>query len=381
MAINYLYIDDDSTDRANGTVQGLKKGGYIEVFLSQPESTWEQQIQFIEDRQKEDKLDGLIIDLRLDDYANTKDGKKANYRGTSLAQEIRTRQKEKSIKEFPIILFSANDKITQSLENSGRNLFDVFIEKDSITSADIYIKEYIPKLIALAEGYRTINLSAENLSKVLSIDIGVVDERFVSELNNLANNPSHVIANFLINELLLKQGLLIDEWTLAARLGVDIEQSSEDWKQVLSSLNEALYKGVFYQGWKRWWMPIIEIWWNKTIHAETYLRATSASDRVEYIKKELKLTKICPSKKIQKSDSDEFWTVCKGYNRPLDPVDGLMIDRQENLYPWQDPDYVSVEAALHRTNINIWKKVAKLEEERLKELQAQYRREREKKYE
>lgn len=381
MAINYLYIDDDSTDRANGTVQGLKKGGYIEVFLSQPESTWEQQIQFIEDRQKEDKLDGLIIDLRLDDYANTKDGKKANYRGTSLAQEIRTRQKEKSIKEFPIILFSANDKITQSLENSGRNLFDVFIEKDSITSADIYIKEYIPKLIALAEGYRTINLSAENLSKVLSIDISVVDERFVSELNNLANNPSHVIANFLINELLLKQGLLIDEWTLAARLGVDIEQSSEDWKQVLSSLNEALYKGVFYQGWKRWWMPIIEIWWNKTIHAETYLRATSASDRVEYIKKKLKLTKICPSKKIQKSDSDEFWTVCKGYNRPLDPVDGLMIDRQENLYPWQDPDYVSVEAALHRTNINIWKKVAKLEEERLKELQAQYRREREKKYE
>lgn len=34
MAINYLYIDDDSSDRANGTVQGLKKGGHIEVFLS-----------------------------------------------------------------------------------------------------------------------------------------------------------------------------------------------------------------------------------------------------------------------------------------------------------------------------------------------------------
>lgn len=228
----------------------------------------------------------------------------------------------------------------------------------------------------MAKGYRSINLSAENLSKVLSIDISIVDERFVSELNNLANNPSHVIANFLVNELLLKQGLLIDERTLAARLGIDIEQSSEDWEQVLSSLNEALYKGVFYQGWERWWMPIIEIWWNKTIHAETYLRATSASDRVEYIKKELKLTKIYPSEKMPKSDSDEFWTVCKGNNRPLDPVDGLMIDRQENLYPWQDPDYVSVEAALHRTNINIWKKVAKLEEERLKELQVQYRRER-----
>lgn len=376
MAINYLYIDDDSSDRANGTVQGLKKGGFIEVFLSQPESTWEEQIQFIQEKQKEDKLDGLIIDLRLDDYANAKDGAKANYRGTSLAQEIRTRQKEGGIKEFPIILFSGNDKVTQSLENSGKDLFDICIEKDSITNEDIYEKLFVPKLYALADGYTVIKKCEEDISKVLNVDIDIVDERFISELNNLITNPAHSFARFILDELLLKQGLLVDEFTLAARLGVDIEKSSEDWKKILKSLDDAIYKGVFWQGWNRWWMPIIEKWWTEVSKNKTYLRSTPAIERIEFIKKKFNLSSIYPAKKIEKSSSEEFWTVCKGYNKALDPIDGLMIDGQENLYPWQDPDYVSIDAALKRKSINIWKKVAKLEEERLKELQEQYRKER-----
>ena len=94
------------------------------------------------------------------------------------------------------------------------------------------------------------------------------------------------------------------------------------------------------------------------------------------MKKELKLSNICPAEKIEKSSSNEFWTVCKGYNKPLDPIDGLIIDGQENLYPWQDLDYVSIDAALRKKNVNAWKKVAKLEEERLKELQEQYKKER-----
>lgn len=60
----------------------------------------------------------------------------------------------------------------------------------------------------------------------------------------------------------------------------------------------------------------------------------------------------------------------------MDPVDGLMIDGQENLYPWQDAEYVSVDAALKRKNNNVWKKVAKLEEERLIELERQFKKNR-----
>ena len=369
MSVNYLYIDDDSSQRASGTVLGFTKGGVINVELNQPKSTWEQQQIFIADKQ----LDGLILDLRLDDYANIEDGTKANFRGTSLAQEIRTRQKEGILKDFPIVLFSANDKVMQSLDNSGKDLFDICFKKDSITSDEIFEKQFIPQLYALSNGYYTIKEFSNDLQKTLNVDTDFIDDRFLAELSNLTNNPPHIIAHFVIEELILRQGLLINERVLGARLGIDIE-NSQDWDKVIESLTSTKYNGVFNEGWQRWWMPLVENWWNEVIQAETYLRSTPATERVELIKSKLNLNDIQPAQKIEKADSEDFWTVCKGYNRPLDTIDGLVIDGQENLYPWQEPEYVSVEAALNRKNIEDWVKVAKLEMEHLKELQKIYQR-------
>lgn len=366
----YLYVDDDSNDRTDGTVQGFKKEDYIEIIFSQPQSSWEEQILFIEEKEKGDKLDGLILDLRLDDYPNI-EHKKANFRGTSLAQEIRTRQKEGILKPFPVVLFSGNDKVANSLENSGKDLFDICIEKESIDDTT-----YIPyrhKLHALAEGYKIISKLNSNLPSVLKVDMEIIDNRFLSELNNLSGNPSHVIARFILNELIEKQGLLIDEGILAARLGVDISLS-DDWDKILESLSFSRYLGIFSSGWTRWWMPMVEQWWKESINSESYLRSTPATERVKMIKEKFGIANIYPSEKIEKSDSEEYWTICKGYNRPLDPVDGLIIDGQENLYPWQDSEYVSIDAALRKKNVDNWKKVAKIEEVRLSELQMQFKR-------
>jgi hypothetical protein len=370
MQVTYVYIDDDSKDRTDGTVQGFKQDNFIDITPSQPQSTWEEQISFIENSEKEDKLDGLILDLRLDDYPNA-DKKKANYRGTSLAQEIRTRQKEGILKPFPIVLFSGNDKVVNSLENSGKDLFDICIGKETINDTSYF--EFRLKLNALAEGYKFISSAKFTAQNILNIDESLLDERFVSELYNLAEDPCHVISRFLINELISKQGLLINEQVLAARLGIDIELSS-DWNKVKESLLASFYNGVFSMGWSRWWMPKIEIWWIDVIKADSYLRSTSASQRINLIKEKLGLSNLQTSQKIEKADSEEYWTVCLGYNRPLDPVDGLIIDGQENLYPWQDPEYVSIDAALKKKNVDLWKRVAKIEEERLAELQEQFKK-------
>ncbi|MDO5881750.1 hypothetical protein Q4O57_17290 [Phocaeicola vulgatus] len=83
---------------------------------------------------------------------------------------------------------------------------------------------------------------------------------------------------------------------------------------------------------------------------------------------------LIAAEKISKADSDEFWTLCKGYHLPLDPVDGLIVQGQDNLYPWQEPEYVSVEAALWRTNIDDWISVADVEKERYEELKILYSR-------
>lgn len=369
MATTFLYIDDDRLDKSKEKVQGFESST-LTILTNQHKGTWEGQIKFIKDN--EAVLDGLILDLRLDDFPN-EDGHRADFRGTSLAQEIRTRQKEGEFKTFPIILFSGNDKLEKSLEKSGKDLFDICIDKGMINTKSYDI--FSPKLIALAEGYKILSKSNIGLNEILKIDVNIIDERFIAELKELLNNPTHVISVFLINEFIQKQGLLIDEITLAARLGIEVD-NSKDWYKIIESLIPAKYIGVFSEGWQRWWMPLIEIWWKKVINSETYLRSTSASDKVNMIKEKLGLKNINVAPKIEKADSEEYWTICKGYNRPLDPIDGLLIDGQENLYPWQDAEYVSVDAALKRKNNNVWKKVARLEEERLNELEILYKKNR-----
>lgn len=369
MAVTFIYIDDDKLKDAEAKVQGFEQSG-LKVITNQHKGTWENQLKFI--KENESTLDGLILDLRLDDYPNA-EGERAGFRGTSLAQEIRTRQKEGEFKAFPIVLFSGNDKLEKSLEKSGKDLFDICIDKGQINAKSYDV--FTPQLIALADGYKTISKQIPNLLEVLRTNIAVIDERFISELSDLTSNPTHVIAGFLISELIGKQGLLIDEQVLAARLGINISKSS-DWNRVLDSLSPAKYEGVFSAGWHRWWMSLIDEWWKKVVGAETYLRSTPAQIRVELIKEKLGLSNLQFAEKITKADSEEYWTICKGYNLPLDPVDGLMIDGQENLYPWQDAEYVSIDAALRRKNNNAWKKVAKLEEERLNDLEQQFRKER-----
>jgi hypothetical protein len=368
MEILFLYIDDDKVQTSKEKVQGFEQKGRLTIVPNQHKGTWEEQLKFI--KENENSMNGLILDLRLDDFPN-EETKYADFRGTSLAQEIRTRQKETALISFPIVLFSANDKLEQSLENSGKDLFDICIDKSKVNTDTFTI--ITPRLISLAEGYISLK-DNKDISKILNIDIDLIDERFVSELYQLLNNPVHIISQFIIYELIEKQGLLIDEQILAARLGIDII-TSQDWEKVKESLSSAKYTGVFSEGWQRWWMPLAEIWWKETIKAETYLRSTPATERVELIKNALQLENLQSAEKIDKADSEEFWTVCKGYNLPLDPVDGLIIKGQEKLYPWQEPEYVSVDAALKSKNKdNVWKNVAKIEEKYLKELQEQYKR-------
>jgi len=368
MEIHFLYIDDDKVQISKEKVQGFEQNGRLTIVPNQHKGTWEEQLKFI--KENENSMNGLILDLRLDDFPN-EETKYADFRGTSLAQEIRTRQKEKALISFPIVLFSANDKLEQSLENSGKDLFDICIDKSKVNTDTFTI--ITPRLISLAEGCISLKYN-KNISKFLNVEVDLIDERFVSELAQLLNNPIHTISQFIICELIEKQGLLINEQVLAARLGIDIE-NSQDWEKVKESFAAAKYTGVFGNGWQQWWMPLVEKWWVETIKAESYLRSTSATERVETIKNNLKLENLNSAKKIAKADSEEFWTVCKGYNKPLDPVDGLIIEGQENLYPWQEPEYVSIDAALKSKNKDsVWKNVAKLEEEHLKELQEIYKK-------
>lgn len=365
MNTTYYYIDDDPQSKQK--IQGFENEN-LSIKAMQHKNSWEEQLIFF--KENEHIFDGLILDLKLDDLPND-NNIRAAFRGTSLAQEIRTRQKEGVLKPFPIILFSANDQIEKALEKSGIDLFDVFIDKSKVN--DTIFSEYNSQFIDLSNGYVLLSdpsIKADDVFKINECDL---DSRFLSEYDEIKKSPVHIQSRFILTELLCKQGLLVDESILAARLGID-KKRSEDWDKLLENISSTKYNGVFSHGWSRWWMHLIEQWWDENNKSNAFLRSMSANERVEEIKQFTHLTQLKVAEKIAKSNSDAFWTICKAYNYPLDPIDGLLIQGQDNLYSWQEPEYVSVEAALNRKNIDNWVNVADIDQNRYKTLKKLYSR-------
>lgn len=376
MACKYYYIDDTSALQAGGTITGLEAEGLLSITHELPTGEWDKQIQSILDKLTD--ADGLILDQRLDE-GESLTGNQSKYRGTSLAQEIRILTKEGKIADLPIILLSATANITGSFDNTGIDLFDKIISKERIPDIFALVRS---QLVALAEGYQLLNKIdktqiSKSINTILGKDDGFVkniDPRFTTKLESFLKSPTHIIANFIIKEILEKCGFLISEELLAARLGINIKESS-DWLALLEILNFASYTGVFSSGWRRWWMSDIEDWWGK-FGAPDDLRTTQATDRVKVISAGTGLTKLAEIPLTEYAKSTLYWTICQGTGNAIDIIDGLLIENQDDLFPWQDRQYVSYYAALRRVNSDVWHEVSALERPKLEKLQNFFRRDR-----
>ncbi len=366
----FIYIDDLSD--TIGTTRGFSVEGALKVYAEKPLDTLEEQINRIKDQD----IDGLILDLRLDDYENDNQ-KKAQFRGTTLAQEIRTRQKEGEIEQFPIFLFSGNDNIDRSLNSATIGIFDLCIKKESI-DADKY-EEYQDYFIAIAESYKNKihNSNAIEIIQLIEADALCIDS-FVSDLN-LVIEQSHTttsLVHFIINEIFNKDSVLVSEDLLACRLGVDKTKSHEAWNVIKEQLSTAKYTGALSGGWDRWWMHKVEAWWRNTMGDIDDMQYISADERVATLAHKFELTELFPPDNISKCIHRDFWTLCMGLHKPLDVLDGIVIVSQDNLYSWQDVKYVSIECALTGKNKGQWIDIASYEKLRFRELQEIYKRKR-----
>jgi len=366
--IKYLYIDD-SIEEAEQSAKGFNTDE-LNIETKRCDTSWKEQICSIA---KETDIDGLILDLRLDDTPNN-EGNRSDFRGSAIAQEIRSRQTEGDIKQFPIILFSANEKINQSFNILGNNIFDVIIDK-SLINDDLY-KQYQGQLYSISKAYKQIQKNKDeknSIIKLLNVESDLIDERFVYALENIEKKQCNVLVNFLLKELIVPQGLLVDENVLAARLGVD-RKASLDWYKVLEFFKEAQYEGILSEGWGRWWMVFIENKWAEISPNNSYLQMLSAEERINILKEKLNIDGLFPAKIMDKAHSSQFWTICQAYEKPIDPIDGFMIAGQTNLSPWLEPLYVSNEGALNRYNHDKWVDVESFEKPRLEDLKKQYSR-------
>lgn len=358
----YLYLDDAQLDESRDKVSGLSMQNVLNVKVEQNLPGWKQQME----RLKKVDYDGLILDLKLDELP-VDDGQYAGYRGTTIAQLIRDYQKEGTLKAFPMLLFTGEDNMKRALDNTGRDLFDMIIEKGSLNINTL--KKLPGQLAELSECYQQLN-GGEDARNMIKAQ-GYVDDRFMDALHTLQTENSNAsCARFLLNEFVLKPGLIIDDSLLAARLGVDKDKSGNGWNAVLKLFEKARYGGIFGENWTRWWMRTVNTIWKE--NTGTVLQQLSAEERVDLLQKLIGNEEIVVAAKTKYAESNSFWAVCCATGKPLDPIDGFEVMGQDNSYPWQDLQYVSKEAAFHKIRQEQWKGVATSEKERLEYLKQQY---------
>ena len=364
MAIKYYYIDDDPQSTIVETAKGLSiYPEKLEITAFQHKN-WDNQISFIIENQ--DLFDGLLLDWSLNN--KNEEGINANYNVEALAQQLRRYiiDNEKIRKDFPIVICSADYRFKEIFckEVSGHDLFDLVFEKDDF---DLYQDRIISQLEDLAHSYKII-ANQKTVKDIFNLkNTNQLDYRVLDYLETQINQPTHEIARFIFEKIINSNGVLIDEFLLASRLGVDIidNSNSKDWLKLLEIIEEALYKGVFSSGWPRWWMIKINEFWE--LNFEISLGNLSAEKRVQLLNEKFELN-LVPAKIREKGSSNYFWVICKKTKYPLSIDDAILSTSDINKSSWEEDEYFSIESAL----VEDIKNIHVLEKERIKKLKVLY---------
>ena len=367
MPYKILYIDDEDNLRSQAYADGLSGLGLVDITIEKPTS-FEMLINELVEKQA--SIDALILDLKLD--GNQLGNRVATYTAPSLAAGIRSKCfHDDGFKiEFPIFLLSSSENLKKYFDpdSSSHDLFDYTINKTSIGESG---EQQERKISSIIDAYQVINEDKKDFAKILGVSsIDLLDDRiFTSRFLEGKDTSISEISQFIFQEILLKSGVLINQDILAARLGIDYKKS-EDWMLVLEQLNDAKYLGVFSSSFKRWWNADIMKWWNMNFNNIPLIRL-DASERVKLIKERFSFNNLVEAIKINKATSTKFWTVCYTYKQPLDPKDGFLIDGNQ-LSPWQDKRYLSLESLLERDAKGNGFRIHPLEWKRFEDLKKEY---------
>lgn len=351
MTTKYLYIDDQEKD-GRDTFASAVMDEPLHIDTIAP-MDFDALMRHLSDKLAD--YGGLILDWRLDEIAIGDTA--VQYRAGALAQEIRTRGAESTLKELPIVVWSTMEKLGNSYRSdlSSHDLFDMVYYKETFAEKGSNIRG---ELISLANGYTMVlGLMERGIQSVLATDettFHLVDTRFTSRFGDEEMTSVHDWASFLFKEAIIASGVLISEDLLAVRLGVDMSVSP-DWKTLKTHLPPAsVYNGPFHEAWPRWWSWLVEHeWWPFLAGKDQQLPPLSqltAKQRVDFLKEYLGLAEIVPLEPIAKGYSARFYVMCEVDGRPLDPVDGMLLSGRNGTetLPWQDQRYISRDAALSR---------------------------------
>jgi len=372
----FLYLDDNDKITRDGDVELINHLFDDLVIVTDYPNSWNKRSkQIISDI--ENDIDGLILDWEFTNQsAEAKKGcheaEDVDFTAESLAEHIRVSVGQNKLKkDVPIIICSADLKNSftnfRNKEVSSRDIFDLSVLKSDLF--DKRAKKNGLQLLDLAHTYKYLQNNQYDAKSLLNIEdeeIEEIDIRFIDSLEILFPTTAHDLVQFIIREFIEKEGLLIDLMVLAARLGVDINESTQDWYKLIEILQKdnVFYNGILANGWKRVWAFRLNKWW-ENIAENTELQSLPADRRVEILNSKFNL-KLIPAEKIKFCSSNRYWTVCRGTMKPLDPLNGFLIG-QYISYPWQNPEYVSGYAELDKSEEAQSWKINIMDRERFKE--------------
>lgn len=368
---NFLCIDDQQDTTPEDFIRVLEGEADLKVTRLLPIEIGSQ-IDLIFNASNCTANFGLLVDLRLDMEVGSNHAR-VPYRGTTLAQELRTRLAENPKQNaFPIILWSINTKFAKSFkpDDTAHDLFDAIYGKDEEVNDCPHL--VAAQMCSLAKGYDEINRAYVDGTLNPSI-LGLSEEQVSPTVSTfidhfafiIKNRAKHDVALHLMADLIVPAGLLVDEKLLAARFGVDIDASSQEWQKLKGMLSSARYSGPFGDGWTRWWWFAAEAWWNALRERPANLRRLSANDRVKFLNETLGL-QLVVAQPFQSGYSSKFFAICAATGCAIDPVDALRVAKPL-IKPWEDTTFVSIYAALQRINQKNWR-IDPLDADRLEDL-------------
>ncbi|RKZ78121.1 MAG: hypothetical protein DRR19_26960 [Candidatus Parabeggiatoa sp. nov. 1] len=249
-----IFIDDQKADEHFAKLMSTPGKNGLTVKFQQPTEFITLANQIVESQPA-----FVALDYRLDEDRNTAQNV---YKAEPLAQQLRSYTSENVDQDFPIILVSHENKIT-GFDNdiTAHNLFDCRFTKKEVASEP----EHRQQILSLVKGYQRMiknwRKKSERWATFFALnkeESVVVAYQAIRELDKL--KAPHQVAQQILRYVIERQGILLDQDNVLARLGV--AKAGNDIEPLFARLkkDKVIYSGVFSEGWTRWWQHRLWDW-------------------------------------------------------------------------------------------------------------------------
>ena len=332
MMPKYLFIDDETGTPTKALLDGFNDTKIVTVEsmpLTKGE-TIESVCYRIKDLFSSNQYDGVLIDLCLDGTGENS----LAFKAQPFAQQIRTWAAEEKMPHVPVVLCSTLENYDiYKKDSASHDLFDYYFDK-----TDVNFRKESTRLKSISEGYLFLSKKGVSIEEYLGRnELDAVDSKIIDFLKG---QSVYETAKSMIKDVIPYSGILVDQCMVAARMGINKDESKEGWKILREAIEkDAAYKGVFCEGWQRFWSDQVNAFFMKLSGGKPY-QIMSAAERVEVLKNN-GFDGLSVARPIDYNNSSYFNTVCCYSGQPLDSMEGIPVEDRMSLMQWQENHYVS----------------------------------------